>query len=263
MRQLEPGNSAPAAPSPAPPRRKAGNEVEPPAVFRVLASGARLRHPRPAPVGDLNPDNVVRHLDRDRDRLARSTRAAMPQTIGEKLAHQQRCHVPHGWPEPNSPSTNARASRARSARPASVTASRTASPAISAPAFAAASYPGNRAGRRADNGMHARLGGKRQGQTAPGTGTGTPSSGYPHRSLARFPSAIRPWTPQHNALQRYKVTHTGQKRNAPLAREFAASGAFSLVWQVFGSNQRRHPRGLGCQAACWVCWRWPHAVSSS
>ncbi len=45
---------------------------------------------------------------------------------------------PHGWPEPSSPSTNARASRARSARPASVTVSRTARPAISAPAFPAA-----------------------------------------------------------------------------------------------------------------------------
>ena len=32
--------------------------------------------------------------------------------------------------------------------------------------------------------MHAQLGGKRQAQTTPGTGSGTPSSGYPHRSLA-------------------------------------------------------------------------------
>jgi len=68
--------------------------MEPPAAFSVPASGARLRYPRPAPVGDLNPDNVVRHHDRDRDRLARSTRAAVPQTIGEKLAHQQCGYVP-------------------------------------------------------------------------------------------------------------------------------------------------------------------------
>jgi hypothetical protein len=68
--------------------------MEPPAVFRVATSGARLRHPRPAPVGDLDPDNVVLHPDRDRDRLAGNTRAAMPQTIGEKLAHQQGGHVP-------------------------------------------------------------------------------------------------------------------------------------------------------------------------
>jgi hypothetical protein len=35
--------------------------------------------------------------------------------------------------------------------------------------------------------MHARLGGKRQARDASGTGTGTPSSGYPHRSLAPIP----------------------------------------------------------------------------
>ena len=39
-----------------------------PAVFRVTASRARLRHPRPAAVGDLDPDGVVRCLDRDRVR---------------------------------------------------------------------------------------------------------------------------------------------------------------------------------------------------
>jgi hypothetical protein len=31
----------------------------------------------------------------------------------------------------------------------------------------------------------------------------------------RFPSAMRPWTPQHNALQRYKVTHAGTKQKRP------------------------------------------------
>ena len=45
----------------------------------------------------------------------------------------------------------------------------------------------------------------------------------------RFSSAMRPWTPQHNALQRYKVTHAGTEENAPLAREFAANGPFPLV----------------------------------
>jgi hypothetical protein len=95
--------------------------------------------------------------------------------------------APHGWPGPSTPPTNARATRARSARPASVTVSRTVAPAISAPAFPAALVPGNRAGRRADTGMDARLGGKRQARTPSGTGTGTPSSGYPHRSLAPVP----------------------------------------------------------------------------
>jgi hypothetical protein len=72
--------------------------MESPAVFRVAAVGARLRHPWPAPVGDLDPDNVVHHLDRDRDRLAGNTRAAMPDTVDEKLVHQQRCHVPARMP---------------------------------------------------------------------------------------------------------------------------------------------------------------------
>jgi hypothetical protein len=46
---------------------------------------------------------------------------------------------------------------------------------------------------------------------------------------ARTPSAICPWTPQHSALQRYKVTHGGQRRNGPHSREFPASGPFSQV----------------------------------
>jgi hypothetical protein len=98
VRQLKPRDGAPAAPSPSPPGRKAGNEVEPPAVFRVAASGSRCWHPWPAPVGDLDPDDVVSRLDRDRDRLAGGTRPAMPQAIGEKLAHQQGGHVPAGVP---------------------------------------------------------------------------------------------------------------------------------------------------------------------
>ena len=70
--------------------------MEPPAVFGVAASGARFWHPRPAPVGDLDPDNVVPRLNRDRDRLAQSTRAAVPETIREKLAHQQGSRIPAG-----------------------------------------------------------------------------------------------------------------------------------------------------------------------
>jgi hypothetical protein len=68
--------------------------MKPTAVFRVAASESRFWHPRPAPVGDLDADDAARRLDRDRDRLAGSTRAAMPQAIGEQLAHQQRSHVP-------------------------------------------------------------------------------------------------------------------------------------------------------------------------
>jgi hypothetical protein len=31
----------------------------------------------------------------------------------------------------------------------------------------------------------------------------------------RFPSAMRPWTPQHDGLQRYKVTHDGTEQKRP------------------------------------------------
>jgi len=79
VRKLEPGHCPPAAPPPPPPRGKAGNEQKPPAVFRIAASRARLRHARPAQVGDLNADNAGRRLDRDRDHLAGSTRSAVPQ----------------------------------------------------------------------------------------------------------------------------------------------------------------------------------------
>jgi hypothetical protein len=71
----------------------------------------------------------------------------------------------------------------------------------------------------------------------------------------RIPSAMRPWTPQHNALQRYKVTHDGTEKKRPASARirFAASGAFSQRWQVMGSNRRRlsigftdlRPRGRG------------------
>jgi hypothetical protein len=46
-------------------------------AFRILAGRVQLRHSGAAAVGDLDPDNLVSHPDRDRDRLARSTRAAM------------------------------------------------------------------------------------------------------------------------------------------------------------------------------------------
>jgi hypothetical protein len=46
---------------------------------------------------------------------------------------------------------------------------------------------------------------------------------------ARNPSAVRPWTPQHDGQQRYKVTHDGTEQNGPSSREIAASGPFPQV----------------------------------
>jgi hypothetical protein len=78
---LEPGLRPPAAPPPSPPRRKAGNELKPPAAFRIPRGSSQPRHPGSAPVGDLDPDHAVPRPDRDRNRLPGSTRAAMPDTI--------------------------------------------------------------------------------------------------------------------------------------------------------------------------------------
>jgi hypothetical protein len=124
---------------------------------------------------------------------------------------------PLGCPGPSTSPTNQRAARALSARPASVTVSRTASPAISAPPSRPPSSPGIHAGRGADT----------PGWTPDSAGNvkpGPPRERAPEPRQAathtapwpRFPSAMRPWTPQHNGLQRYKVTHarTEQKRPA-------------------------------------------------
>ena len=41
-------------------------------------------------------------------------------------------------------------------------------------------------------------------------------STVPHTApWPRFPSAMRPWTPQHNALQRDKVTYDGTEQKRP------------------------------------------------
>ena len=55
------------------------------------------------------------------------------------------------------------------------------------------------------------------------------ADGYTDRPMARTPSAIRPWMPQHGGLQRPKVTHGGTEKNGPHSRISAASGPFSQV----------------------------------
>ena len=91
--------------------------------------------------------------------------------------------------------------------------------------------------------MHARRGGKRQARARPGTGTGTPSSGYPHRSLAPIPvrhasvdtATQRPTTTQDDTCRDRDETPR-QHDNSQLA------GRFRSVWQVMGSNHRRLSR---------------------
>jgi hypothetical protein len=71
-------------------------------------------------------------------------------------------------------------------------------------------------------GMHARLGGGRQAGTRSWHGPSVAVRGKPTVTptarQARPPSAIRPWTPQYDGLQRDKVTHAGTDKNGPLAR---------------------------------------------
>ena len=207
MRKLEPCDGPPAAPSPSPPGRKAGNEVEPPAVFRVAASGSRCWHPRPAPVGDLDPDNVVRRLDRDRDRLARGTRATMPQTIGKKLAHQQGGHVPAGVPGASLAlprQTRGPAAPAPPVPQASRSPGPPAQPSAHPPSRPPR-IPGNRAGRRADTcGCTLDSASNVKARQPPERAPEPPSSGYPHRSLAPIPvryASVDPATQRPTALQ--------------------------------------------------------------
>ena len=68
--------------------------MKPSAVFRFITGRAQLWHPWPAQVGDFNADDVVRCLDCDRDRLAAGGRAAVPDTVNEKLVHQQGSYAP-------------------------------------------------------------------------------------------------------------------------------------------------------------------------
>jgi hypothetical protein len=53
---------------------------------------------------------------------------------------------------------------------------------------------------------------------------------------------MRPWTPQHDGLQRDKVTHQ-DREETPRQREISQlAGRFRSVWQVMGSNHRRLSR---------------------
>ena len=47
------------------------------------------------------------------------------------------------------------------------------------------------------------------------------------RSRAQNPSAMRPWTPRHNGLQRHEVTHAGTEENGPSATRIRSQRAVS------------------------------------
>ena len=172
---------------------------------------------------DLDPHASVADHGGDRDHFLPPGRAALEQTVGHHLAGREHRDV------------TARVRRAKHAAhehaglphliwpPANVALSRTAAPAIRAPALPrppAHGHPGTATRRRE---MHAPLSRQRQAGTHPpdrppaahtrarfGQAASTHSAPWP-----KFPSAMRPWTPQHNALQRYKVTHDGTEQKRP------------------------------------------------
>jgi len=123
----------------------------------------------------------------------------------------------------------------------------TASPAITAPRLPGPHRPGKLRGPPGGHtGMHARLGGPSQAWIRPGTGTGTPPSGYPHRSLAPIPVryvSVDPATRGYAALQ--GDTLWDRAETARIAENPQLAGRFRRwwqVWQVLGSNQRRLSR---------------------
>jgi hypothetical protein len=169
---------------------------------------ARTRSPaaRRAAASPTAPQALLRAEARDRDRLLGSTRAAMPDAVAEDLADQQDSHVPARMPG----TEYLRDERAGGPRP----------PRPGKPAGASS-------GRRE---MHAQLSPARQAGTAGLRGplsVARPWSRPPSVAVRakptvprtaprpRFPSAMRPWTPQYDGLQRYKMTHDGTEKKRP------------------------------------------------
>jgi hypothetical protein len=244
MRKLKPCLQPPSAPpAPAPPRRETRDELKPPAAFRVAAHRTQLRRPRPGAVGDLDPDDAVPGDDRDRDRLPGSTRPAVPDTVAEDLADQQDSRVSArvpgaehlrdkcaGGPRPFRPPGK------RHALPDSPPSHHRTRPSLAAPPR----ETGRAAGGRRE--MHAQLRPERQ---AVHRASADPVRGlvracgprpWPSVQSRRFPAPLpgsdfRPLCVRgHRNMTVHSATrrHTpGQRRNAPPARDIAASGAFS------------------------------------
>src|SRR6202453_3133404 len=136
---------------------------------------------------------------------------------------------PHGCPGPSTSETKARAARARSARPPARQASRSpeppAQPSAHPPSRPPSPWESRAAGRTQRDGRSTRGQTSRPGH--PRNGPRNPRQAATHTApWPRFPSAMRPWTPQHNALQRYKVTHAGTEKKRP------ASARYRRWWQV-------------------------------
>jgi hypothetical protein len=223
----------------------------------MATSRARFRHPLPAQFGDNDADDVVPRPDRERDRLAGSTRAAVPDTIDESS-------LPAAWPRPRTDgqglehpgNTNARAARARSARPPGRPASRSPGPPSQPsphPPFPGRPRPVNQPGsgaRSAPPRTSSRYNGPPRTLVrgpsvvaAPVRGRPCKADGPPHRSQAPIPvryASVAPATPGSTARQ---DDTQGDRAETPRPRETSQlTGRFRSVWQVLGSNQRRLSR---------------------
>ena len=201
-------------------------------TFCVIAALSHSPRARPRCAGATA---VFAHMDRQ---LHPAGRAGTMDSLTSKTASS-----PHGCPGPSTSLTNLRAPRARSARPASVTLSRTATLAIAAPALSRPPHPretSRTAGGRRN--MHAQLRRERQAGAThpPRTSSVAPSvietpvrgrpcnADGPHTApRPRFSSAMRPWTPQQDCLQRDTMTHCGTRRKRPAGSRFRSQRAVS------------------------------------
>jgi len=129
---------------------------------------------------------------------------------------------PHGCPGPSTSPANVRAARTRP------------SPA------AAPRETGRAAGERKESTLSSAVNVKPRTRRLRGTLVRGPSVAAPVRG--------RPWIPQYDGLQRYKVTHAGTEKNGPLGREFAAGGPFSQDVAGVGFEPTQLSRRFG-QAA--------------
>jgi hypothetical protein len=230
--KLEPRHRPNAAPPPAPSRGQQCHEANPPAVFRITAGGAQLWRTRTASVGDFHPNDARLRCDRNRDRLAWIPRAAMANAVAEHLAHQQfgvtSARVPrtkHPAHERSGDTRPLRPPGKRHALPDRQPSHHRTRPSPAAPPR----ETGRAAGGRRD--MHAHLSRERQAGATGSARTSSvarPWSRPPsvavretadgaHRPSWRHPrpSAIRPWTPQYDGLQRDKMTHHGTEKKRP------------------------------------------------
>ena len=96
--QLEPDHRPPTVLAPPPLRGQTCHQPEPPAGFGIIADRAKLRRPRAAAIGDLDPDSTS--AGRDRDHLPGTARAAVLHAVAEQLAHQQNSVIPARMPRP-------------------------------------------------------------------------------------------------------------------------------------------------------------------